>query len=85
MDESKDLPGPGGSSREDRPGWFWKPLDSHPALWENHGARSSPAHIYGKAGKEDRVGKPHSLHQIFYSWVSEDFVPASSLRTLLPS
>lgn len=31
MDESKDLPGPGESSREDKPGWFWKPLDSHPA------------------------------------------------------
>lgn len=40
---------------------------------------------YGKVGKHDGVGKPHSLHPIFYSWVSEDFVPASSLRTLLPS
>lgn len=68
MDECKDIPGPEESSREDRPGWFWKPLavpssgkKGSVASLGNHGACSAPAHIYGKVGKQDGVGEPHLL------------------------
>lgn len=98
MDESKDLPGPGESSREDRPGWFWKPLDSHPAPAGSIPGKERFGRFFGKTvehaahwltaterwGSKTEWGNHIYYARSFTAGSLEDFVPALSLRTLLP-